>query len=347
MQIFEITSRLSEKILKGMNTVVAPTVAPTSSPPGWDYAGAVKAAGPAAQPQPAALPTPTVNPLPSTPGYSTTTGNAPGWDYAGATKAAAPAPAAAPTPAPAAAPAEQPSMSLGDRAKVAGGRLARGAQRGATIAGAIGNALGSQILTKAGLPSSLGMGSSNNPFGKKEEQARKAVAATNKTLADQLYKNWAAAASKTAPGSPEMQKSLDSVIKNTLMRGRNLTSIGQYISPDKANDVNQQLQTINQSRQSLSAKNAQMTYQDWANLVNATSELNHLLAFWPAKYNGIEMKADGSFWQNGRRLVPTNPQDMQIIQTAMQTPGDIRMPANANISAVNNKIKAAAQGQTK
>lgn len=323
MQIYEIFQKTKEDILSGVDS-------------------SIKLRPPKAAPAP--LPAATVNPLPQTPGYASTASNAPGWNYAGASAVpgvAVAAPAA--TPAATTPIGRQPDLSLSDRVKSTGGRLARGAAQAGRVAGAIGNALGSQILTKAGLPGDLGMGS-KNPFGDKEAQARKAVEQSNKVQADQLYKQWAAAAQKTAPNTPAMQKSLDSIIANTLLRGRLPTDFGRYISQDKAQDVTAQLQRINAAKTALASKNAEMTYNDWANLVNATSELNHLLAFWPIKFSGVEMRKDGKFYANGVALNLQDPEDAQLLQTAMARQ-EVRMPANADINKVKQQVQTALQQQ--
>jgi hypothetical protein len=318
MQIFEITSKvIQEKVLQGVNTDIK-------------------------------LPTPTVNPLPRTSGYSSTTGNAPGWNYAGASAipgAAAPAAPAAPTtPAAPAAPAtpigQQPDIGLVDRAKVAAANAGRTAARIPGQIGAAANIIGGKILSAAGLPADAGMGS-KNPFGDKEAQARKAAAPLVKTQADQLYRQWAEASKKTAPNTPAMQQSLDSIIKNTLMRGKPLETLGRYISTEKSNDVAAQLKAIQQSKQNLFSKNAQQTYQDWFNLVNAASELNHLSAFWPAAYTGIEMRKDGKFYNRGQALNLNDPADLKMLQTAMAN-NEVRMSADADINAVNKQVQNAA-----
>lgn len=336
MQIFEITARRNESAVKGMDTVVAPTKprAPANSAaPGWDYNSALKSAG--------------IGNKPTAPAPAPATGGAPGWDYASAAKLAGIGnkPAA---PAPTTPVGQQPEMSLGDKATVAGGKLARSAGQGVNVLGGIANSLGSQILTKAGLPGDLGAAGSQNPFGNKEAQARKVAEKGNKTLADQLYKQWTAASTKNAPNTPAMQQSLNNIISQTLLRGRSPTDFGRYISKDKSQEVAAQLQKMNQSQRALASKNAQMTYQDWYNLVSATSELNHLMAFWPQKYGGVEMRKDGKFYANGMPLNLTDPEDLAVLQNAMARQ-EIRMPEETNIADVNKQVQAAAaqtQGQT-
>ena len=194
-------------------------------------------------------------------------------------------------------------------------------QRMPDVLGAIGQNIGSKILTKAGLPGDAGLGT-DNPFGNKEAEARKATAKTVQVQAEQLFKKWVEAA-KTNQGFPTnaMSQSVKSMVLNTLLRrqaGSEIDGMLTRIDKVKQPEAQKLIQQIETSMASMTDKQAKDSFQDWYAIVNSANELNHLAAFHPRSYQDY-VEFDGQQYRSGNRILnPNNKEDQAIIQRAIQ-----------------------------
>ena len=186
---------------------------------------------------------------------------------------------------------------------------------------AIGQNIGSQILTKAGLPGDAGLGT-DNPFGNKEAEARKATAKTVQVQAEQLFKKWVEAA-KTNQGFPSnaMAQSVKSMVLNTLLRrqaGSEIDGMLTRIDKLKQPEAQKLIQQIETSMANMTDKQAKDSFQDWYAIVNSANELNHLAAFHPRSYQDY-VEFDGQEYRIGNKtLDPNKEEDRAIIQRAIQ-----------------------------
>ena len=186
---------------------------------------------------------------------------------------------------------------------------------------AIGQNIGSQILTKAGLPGDAGLGT-DNPFGNKEAEARKATAKTVQVQAEQLFKKWVEAA-KTNQGFPTnvMAQSVKSMVLNTLLRrqaGSEIDGMLTRIDKPKQPEAQKLIQQIETSMANMTDKQAKDSFQDWYAIVNSANELNHLAAFHPRSYQDY-VEFDGQEYRIGNKtLDPNKEEDRAIIQRAIQ-----------------------------
>ncbi len=159
--------------------------------------------------------------------------------------------------------------------------------RAPAIAGAVASDLGSRILSRAGLPGDVGLGT-DNAFGDKETQAAKAAEPLIKAQADNLFKQWAANKDRSNPAA--LQQSLIGVVQNTLLQkklGRDYTNLDNWVAQDPQTQQRAAalVKNITTGIDTILKSNPQDTAQAWENLVRATSQAMSLMTFHPKNYN--------------------------------------------------------------
>ncbi len=159
--------------------------------------------------------------------------------------------------------------------------------RAPAIAGAVASDLGSRILSRAGLPGDVGLGT-DNAFGDKETQAARAAEPLIKAQADNLFKQWAANKDRSNPAA--LQQSLIGVVQNTLLQkklGRDYTNLDNWVAQDPQTQQRAAalVKNITTGIDTILKSNPQDTAQAWENLVRATSQAMSLMTFHPKNYN--------------------------------------------------------------
>ncbi len=159
--------------------------------------------------------------------------------------------------------------------------------RAPAIAGAVASDIGSRILSRAGLPGDVGLGT-DNAFGDKETQAAKAAEPLIKAQADNLFKQWAANKDRSNPAA--LQQSLIGVVQNTLLQkklGRDYTNLDNWVAQDPQTQQRAAalVKNITTGIDTILKSNPQDTAQAWENLVRATSQAMSLMTFHPKNYN--------------------------------------------------------------
>lgn len=161
------------------------------------------------------------------------------------------------------------------------------ASRAPAIAGAVASDIGSRILSRAGLPGDVGLGS-KNAFGDKEAQAARTAEPIIKAQADNLFKQWAANKDRSNPAA--LQQSLISVVQNTLLQrklGRDYTNLDNWVAQDPQTQQRAAglVKNITAGIDTILKSDPQDTAQAWENLVRATSQAMSLMTFHPKNYN--------------------------------------------------------------
>ncbi len=159
--------------------------------------------------------------------------------------------------------------------------------RAPAIAGAVASDIGSRILSRAGLPGDVGLGT-DNAFGDKETQAARAAEPLIKAQADNLFKQWAANKDRSNPAA--LQQSLIGVVQNTLLQkklGRDYTNLDNWVAQDPQTQQRAAalVKNITTGIDTILKSNPQDTAQAWENLVRATSQAMSLMTFHPKNYN--------------------------------------------------------------
>lgn len=159
--------------------------------------------------------------------------------------------------------------------------------RAPAIAGAVASDIGSRILSRAGLPGDVGLGT-DNAFGDKEAQAARTAEPLIKAQADNLFKQWAANKDRSNPTA--LKQSLMNMVQNTLLQrklGRDYTKLDNWVAQDPQTQQRAAALVKNMTTgiDTILKSNPQDTAKTWEDLVRATSQAMSLMTFHPKDYN--------------------------------------------------------------